>query len=102
MPERSPSSSSDTTPTSPTAGLSGLRLDELLKEVQDRLTEIVTTRDRLQGLLDRQDRGESLTPAERREAEGLVEMAECLSLLALRARRISRWSGPSTARIRRP
>jgi hypothetical protein len=27
-------------------------LDELLKEVQDRLTEIVKTRDRLQGLLD--------------------------------------------------
>jgi hypothetical protein len=39
-------------PLSPTAGLSGLRLDELLKEVQDRLTEIVKTRDRLQGLLD--------------------------------------------------
>jgi signal transduction histidine kinase len=39
-------------PPSPTAGLSGLRLDELLKEVQDRLTEIVKTRDRLQGLLD--------------------------------------------------
>jgi len=32
--------------------LSGLRLDELLKEVQDRLTEIVRTRGRLQGLLD--------------------------------------------------
>ncbi|GAA2794536.1 GAF domain-containing sensor histidine kinase [Crossiella cryophila] len=30
----------------------GLRLDELLSEVQDRLTEIVKTRDRLQGLLD--------------------------------------------------
>lgn len=39
-------------PPSPTAGLSGLRLDELLREVQDRLTEIVKTRDRLQGLLD--------------------------------------------------
>jgi signal transduction histidine kinase len=32
--------------------LAGLRLDELLKEVQDRLTEIVKIRDRLQGLLD--------------------------------------------------
>ncbi|MCP2260987.1 Histidine kinase-, DNA gyrase B-, and HSP90-like ATPase [Streptoalloteichus tenebrarius] len=32
--------------------LSGLRLDELLGEVQDRLAEIVRTRDRLQGLLD--------------------------------------------------
>jgi signal transduction histidine kinase len=32
--------------------LSGLRLDELLREVQDRLTEVMATRDRMQGLLD--------------------------------------------------
>ncbi|GAA2544460.1 GAF domain-containing sensor histidine kinase [Pseudonocardia hydrocarbonoxydans] len=32
--------------------LSGLRLDELLREVQDRLAEIASTRDRMQGLLD--------------------------------------------------
>ncbi len=32
--------------------LSGLRLDELLREVQERLTEIVATRDRMQALLD--------------------------------------------------
>jgi GAF domain-containing protein len=32
--------------------LSGLRLDELLREVQDRLAEIMATRDRMQGLLD--------------------------------------------------
>ncbi len=32
--------------------LSGLRLDELLHEVQDRLTEMASTRDRMQGLLD--------------------------------------------------
>src|ERR1044072_4219702 len=32
--------------------LAGLRLDELLAELQDRLTEIGKTRDRLQGLLD--------------------------------------------------
>ncbi|SHK74663.1 Histidine kinase-, DNA gyrase B-, and HSP90-like ATPase [Pseudonocardia thermophila] len=32
--------------------LSGLRLDELLREVQDRLAEIIATRDRMQGLLD--------------------------------------------------
>lgn len=31
--------------------LSGLRLDELLREVQDRLAEIAATRDRMQGLL---------------------------------------------------
>ncbi|WP_199432254.1 sensor histidine kinase [Qaidamihabitans albus] len=34
------------------SALAGLRLDELLHGVQERLTEIVRTRDRLQGLLD--------------------------------------------------
>jgi signal transduction histidine kinase len=34
------------------ASLAGLRLDELLGEVQDRLAEIARTRDRMQGLLD--------------------------------------------------
>jgi len=43
---------------------------------------------RLQGLLDRQDRGEKLTPAERMEAEGLVDLSELLSLLRLRAQRV--------------
>jgi hypothetical protein len=43
--------------------------------------------DRLQDLLDRQDRGQELTAAERREAEGLVDLAEALSLLRLRAER---------------
>jgi hypothetical protein len=46
--------------------------------VQRRLTE----------LLDRQDQGAALTAAERREAEGLVELAEMLSLLKLRASRV--------------
>ena len=45
--------------------------------------------ERLQGLLDRQDRGEELTLDERREAEGLVDVAELLSLLKLRAQRAS-------------
>jgi hypothetical protein len=44
--------------------------------------------ERLQNLLDRQDRGEILTEREREEAEGLVELAELLSLLRLRAQRI--------------
>lgn len=43
---------SDTPPAPVRAGLGGLRLDELLQEVQDRLAEIVKTRDRLEGLLD--------------------------------------------------
>ena len=42
---------------------------------------------RLQALLDRQDNGTRLSAAERQEAEGLVELAEMLSLLRLRADR---------------
>ena len=44
--------------------------------------------ERLQELLDRQDRGEGLTPTERTEAEGLVDLAELLSLLRLRTQRV--------------
>ncbi|MFB2974150.1 hypothetical protein ACE1CD_34735 [Aerosakkonema sp. BLCC-F183] len=44
--------------------------------------------ERLQFLLDRQDAGEQLTQTEREEAEGLVELAEFLSLLRLRSQRI--------------
>ena len=40
---------------------------------------------RLQFLLDRQDEGNVLTVEERKEAEGLVELAEFLSLLKLRS-----------------
>lgn len=40
--------------------------------------------ERLQFLLDSQDAGQVLTEAERREAEGLVELTEFLSLLHLR------------------
>ena len=45
---------------------------------------------RMQSLLDRQDQGEELTPAEQLEAEGLVNLAELLSLLRLRAERTLR------------
>jgi hypothetical protein len=44
---------------------------------------------RLTSLLDRQDTGEALTHAERQEAEGLVELAEFLSLLSLRSQRVT-------------
>ena len=44
--------------------------------------------ERLQELLSRQDRGEALTEGERREAEGLVDVAEFLSLLSLRTQRV--------------
>lgn len=46
--------------------------------------------ERLQFLLDRQDAGgQVLTQAERREAEGLIELVEFLSLLYLRSQRIA-------------
>jgi hypothetical protein len=40
---------------------------------------------RLQALLDKQDRGEPLTQDELLEAEGLVNLADLLSLIRLRA-----------------
>jgi hypothetical protein len=44
---------------------------------------------RLQDLLDRQDAGQPLTEQERAEAEGLVNLAEFLTLLRLRAERMA-------------
>ncbi len=44
---------------------------------------------RLQALLDRQQIDGTLTAAEREEAEGLVTLAEMLSLLRLRAGRLN-------------
>lgn len=43
--------------------------------------------DRLQKLLDRQDRGKRLTDEERTEAEGLAELAEMLTLFKLERER---------------
>ena len=40
---------------------------------------------RLHALLDKQDRGEPLTEDETAEAEGLVQLAELLTLIRLRA-----------------
>jgi hypothetical protein len=45
---------------------------------------------RLSELLDRQDSGKTLTRAERAEAEGLVDLADLVSLLKLRAGRPNR------------
>lgn len=52
-----------------------------------RLPEAVAAR--LQTLLDRQDSGQPLTTQEREEAEGLVNLAEFLTLLRLRAERMT-------------
>jgi len=43
---------------------------------------------RLQALLDKQDQGQPLTDPEQREAEGLVNLADLLSLLRLRTERL--------------
>lgn len=45
---------------------------------------------RLQLLLDHQDGGYPLSQLERQEAEGLVELAEFLSLLRLRSTRVTK------------
>jgi hypothetical protein len=52
-----------------------------------RLPEAVAAR--LQTLLDRQDSGQVLAAHEREEAEGLVNLAEFLSLLRLRIERVT-------------
>lgn len=43
---------------------------------------------RLHKLLDKQDEGKKLTAEEQREAEGLTELVDLLSLLRLRVQRI--------------
>jgi hypothetical protein len=48
---------------------------------------------RLHELLDKQDSGQSLTEAERREAEGLADLNDLLSLLRLRSERLSKRTG---------
>ena len=56
----------------------------------DRFKLPAGVKNRLQKLLDRQDGGEKLTVSERREAEGLVDLAEFLALLKLRSHRVRR------------
>ena len=44
---------------------------------------------RLQELLDKQDTDPELSPDEKREAEGLVDLADLFSLLRLRSERLN-------------
>ncbi|MDB6020950.1 MAG: hypothetical protein JWQ04_807 [Pedosphaera sp.] len=44
---------------------------------------------RLKELFDKQDAGQALSPKEKREAEGLVDMADLLSLLRLRTEKLN-------------
>jgi hypothetical protein len=68
--------------------------EELMIEVVEIPVELTqfnlpqAVQDRLQLLLDRQDQGHGLSIPEQKEAEGLVELAEFLSLLRLRATRV--------------
>ncbi len=62
---------------------------EVLEDLA-RFTLPAGVNERLKELLDRQDRGQALTRAEREEAEGLVDLAEFLTLLRLRAQRADR------------
>jgi len=62
-------------------------IDLPVRFAQFELPEVVQAR--LQHLLDRQDAGERLTTDEQQEAAGLVDLAEFLSLIHLRALRIT-------------
>lgn len=62
-------------------------IDVELPEDLDRFKLPAGVEARLHALLDRQDSGAELTAAERSEAEGLVDLAEMLTLLRLRAER---------------
>jgi hypothetical protein len=64
-----------------------LQVDLPADLAQFRLPDAVAAR--LQDLLDRQDCGQALTAQERDEAEGLVNLAEFLTLLRLRAERMT-------------
>ena len=48
---------------------------------------------RLHDLLDKQDSGQPLTDEERREADGLADLNDLLSLLRLRSERLSKRTG---------
>ena len=64
-----------------------LTLDVELPADLDRFRLPAAVADRLRHLLDRQDAGPPLNPAEWAEAEGLVDLADFLTLLRLRAER---------------
>jgi hypothetical protein len=64
-----------------------LTIDVDLPADLDRLRLPSGVASRLQSLLDQQDAGLPLTSAERDEAEGLVDLADLLTLLRMRAER---------------
>lgn len=75
------------------SGQSTVHLDVELPDDLARLSLPVGVNRRLDALLEKQDLGEPLNEDERVEAEGLVNLADLLTLLRLRA---ERGSGPDT------
>jgi hypothetical protein len=73
--------------------MSAVHLEIEMPEDLARFRLPAAVQQRLQALLDRQEEGVALTAAERAEAEGLVNLAELLSLLRLRVERVSGCSG---------
>jgi hypothetical protein len=67
--------------------VSSFQIDIELPAELDRFRLPRAVNDRLHQLLDRQDGGSTLMDSERAEAEGLVDLAEWLTLLRLRAER---------------
>jgi hypothetical protein len=67
-----------------------LTVDVELPSDLEKLRLPVAVQQRLERLLDQQDSGVSLSEDERKEAEGLVDLSEFLSLLRLRAERLGR------------
>lgn len=69
---------------------------QITVELPDDLARLrlpVGVQHRLDALLDRQDSGRPLSNEERQEAEGLVNLAELLSLLKLRSERLGPGAG---------
>lgn len=66
-----------------------ITIDVDLPSDLDRLQLPEAVASRLQTLLDRQDSAQPLTHMEQAEAEGLVNLAEFLTLLRLRAERMT-------------
>lgn len=67
-----------------------LTLDVELPSDLEKLRLPAAVQQRLERLLDQQDSGAPLSEDERKEAEGLVDLSEFLSLLRLRAERLGR------------
>jgi hypothetical protein len=63
-----------------------IRIDLELPDDLARFQLPAAVSERLTSLLDKQDSGELLTDQEKREAEGLVDLADTLTYLGLKAR----------------